>query len=303
MKKWKIVLLTILLLWLVSYIVASFFKDSKINLEDKIAVIPIYGPITISGSSSFIIEESGSSSNSIIEFLDKANSDSSVKAIILEIDSPGGTVVASEELANAVKSSNKPTVALIREVGASGAYWVASSANKIIASPMSITGSIGVLGSYLEFSEIFEKYGITYQELTAGELKEIGSPFKPLTPKEREIIQKKINLIHDYFIDEVSRNRNLSVTQIQEIRSGLFYLGREAIDLGLVDYLGNKDLAINVSKELAGIKEAKIITYERKVSFLDIFSKLSANQFYYIGRGIGASMYIQAKGNGFSIRT
>ena len=249
MKKWKIVLLTILLLWLVSYIVASFFKDSKINLEDKIAVIPIYGPITISGSSSFIIEESGSSSNSIIEFLDKANSDSSVKAIILEIDSPGGTVVASEELANAVKSSNKPTVALIREVGASGAYWVASSANKIIASPMSITGSIGVLGSYLEFSEIFEKYGITYQELTAGELKEIGSPFKPLTPKEREIIQKKINLIHDYFIDEVSRNRNLSVTQIQEIRSGLFYLGREAIDLGLVDYLGNKDLAINVSKE------------------------------------------------------
>ena len=285
---WKFVILFLILIYLISYFSASIISSSIKPIGDKIALIRIYGPITITETSEFPFQQQAATTNSIIENIKKAKGDKSVKAVILEINSPGGTVVATQELADAVSSINKPTVAYIREVGASGAYWVATSADKIVASPMSITGSIGVISSYLEFSKLFEKYGITYQRLASGEFKDTGSPYKELNPVEKQLLQRKLDIIYDYFVEAVAKNRNMSIGEVRKLADGSFYLGTEAKELGLVDYLGDKNLAINITKELAGLEKAEIITYKEKTSLFSYLTKLSS---YYIGQGIGSVLF------------
>ena len=274
-------------------LVASFSLSRLLKVEDfsdKIAVIPIKGVITSDGFEEFLTT-SGASSTKITQFIKQANQDNSVKGIILEINSPGGTVVASEEIANEVKKSKKPVVSLIREVGASGAYWIASSSNKIVADPLSITGSIGVVSSYLEFSGLMEMYGVNYERLVAGEYKDTGSPFRELTKNERGLLQNKLDIIHEAFIEEVAKNRNLDKNNVKKIANGFFYLGKEAKELGLVDELGDKELAVNITKQLANIEEAKLVTYEEKIRFTELLSRLSANSFYFVGRGIGKELF------------
>lgn len=296
MKAWKVVSLVVIGIYLVSVIFSYIAKDSNKNpISDKIAIIPIYGTITILGSSESFFSQTGATSSEVITaFIKKANDDPQIKAIILEINSPGGEVIASEEIARAVKESQKPVVAWIRDVGASGAYWVASASDIIVADRLSITGSIGVLASYLEFSGLFEKYGITYQELTAGELKDVGSPFKKLQEKEKEILQKKLDLIQDVFVFEVAQNRNLPPQKVKELASGIFYLGIEAKQNGLVDIIGTKEDAITQAKSLADIKEAELVSFQRKRSFFELISSISYQNSFYLGRGIGTALYKSA---------
>ncbi|QQG38565.1 MAG: signal peptide peptidase SppA [Candidatus Woesearchaeota archaeon] len=253
--------------------------------SNGLALIRLDGPISLSSQESFF--ERASPTRSIMQQLDEADKNQNVKAILLEINSPGGTVIASKELANKVKSLEKPVIALIEEVGASGAYWVASSADKIVADSLSITGSIGVTGSYLEFSNLFEKYGVTYQEVKGGKYKEIGSPFKDLTPEEQRVLQNKINLIHERFLEEVANNRNLETEQIAKISTGEFFLGEEAINLGLVDILGGENEAIETAKQLTGLEELEIVDYTPQPTFFESLFGLSS---YYVGRGIGAEL-------------
>jgi len=284
---WKTIFGTILTIWIVATIIAGSITELKQAVSEKIVIIPITGPLSISENDAGILEPRTATTENILDNIKKARSDSSVKAIIFEINSPGGTVVASKEIADAVKNLKKPNIALIREVGASGAYWVASASDKIVASPMSITGSIGVIGSYLEFSKLFEKYGITYQRLTSGELKDVGSPYKELTEKEKDYLQKKLDIIHENFIDEVSENRNMDKEKVKQIADGSFYLGVEAKDLGLVDYLGDREFAVNLTKQMINKTDVEVITYKRKVTLFEQLTKLSS---YYIGKGIGETL-------------
>ena len=277
---------------------SSVFKVE--DFGDKIAIIPIKGVITTDGFED-ILRSGGVSSTSIVKSIQKANSDSSVKGIILEINSPGGTVVASKEIANEVKKSNKPVVSLIREVGASGAYWIASSSDNIVADPLSITGSIGVIGSYLEFSELMEEYGVGYERLVAGDLKDTGSPFKKLSEEEKSLLQDKLDIIHEVFIEEVAKNRDLDKKEVKEIANGFFYLGKEAKELGLVDELGDKELAINITKKLANVEDINIVRYEEKRGLSDLLSKISAYSFYFIGRGIGKELFSLRDDFGFIV--
>ena len=286
----KKILIAVLIL--IGLFVLSYASSKLININDardKIAVIPITGVITIDGGG-IGFESQGASSTDIVQFIQEANKNPNVKGIILEINSPGGSAVASKEIADAVKNSKKPVVSWIREVGASGAYWISSSSKLIAADPLSITGSIGVTGSYLEFSDLFEKYGVTYERLVSGKYKDTGSPYKELTEEEKRLLQDKINQIHSVFVDEVASNRKLNRNQVEKLATGEFYLGKEAYDLGLVDYLGGKDLALNLTKQLAGIKEAELIRYERKRGIFDIVGGLSAKNFYYMGKGIGSEI-------------
>ncbi|MBI2130309.1 S49 family peptidase, partial [Candidatus Woesearchaeota archaeon] len=149
-----------------------------------------------------------------------------------------GSPVASEEIANAIKKTNKTSVAWIREIGTSGAYWVASSTDYIIASRVSITGSIGVIASYTEFSGIMKDYNLTYRRLISGKYKDIGDPFKELVPEEQEILQSYLDSIRDYFVEEVAKNRNMKKQEVEKAANGLFYLGGEAKKLGLIDEIG-----------------------------------------------------------------
>lgn len=294
MKSWKIIVI-LLLIFLVVFLATIKIDSPKIS-QNQIAVIPITGTLTSSSSLGFNpLTTQLTNTDHILESLEKANSNNNVKAIILEINSPGGTVVASKEVAEAVAKSKKPTVAFIREIGTSGAYWVASSADYIVADELSITGSIGVLSSYLEFSGFLEEHNVNYQELTAGKYKELGSPFKELTPDEEAIMKDKLEKIQDIFIREIQSKRKLK--NIEDIRTGKFYLGFEAKELGLVDELGNKETAVKKAQELAGINHAELTRYEPKKTIFDLFSALSSNSFYSMGKGIGEELKVDLNKN------
>lgn len=298
MRKWLYLIVVLALLWLIGYAVVGYLKGgTTLYYGDKIAVVEIKGMISSSGNDA-LFGEGGVSSSFVVEKLKAANDDNSVKGILLNIDSSGGAVVASSTIANAVKNIQKPVVAYIGEVGASGAYWVASAADVIVADPLSITGSIGVAGSYLEFSGLMEKYGVKYEKLTAGEYKEMGGPYQKLSEKEKRILEEKIDIIHARFISDVVSNRkNLPANAVKDMSTGIFYLGEEAYSLGLVDYLGDKDFAINLTKKLAAAEKAKLVEYKEKRRLTDFLEKISAKAFYSMGRGIGYEMLVQTEGS------
>lgn len=278
---------TLLLIWIVAGIIAGSITQFSADVSDKIVIIPVVGTLTVSENGDGLLTPRTGTTADIIGNINKANKDSSVKGIIFEINSPGGTVVASEELANAVKKLDKPNVALIREVGASGAYWMASASDAIVASPMSITGSIGVISSYLEFSKLFEKYGVTYQRMTSGEYKDVGTPYKELKENEEIYLQKKLDLIYDYFIDDVAKNRGMDSKDVRKVADGKFYLGTEALDLGLIDYLGDRAFAINLTKEMINQTDIEVINYKKKLTLWEQLTRISS---FYIGKGIGETI-------------
>lgn len=299
MNKWISAILLLVFIYLVATIFSMFIFDKEDGFGDRIVIVPIKGVITTEVGSDLFGGGSSISSNELVRDIEALDKDSSVKGIIFEIDSPGGTAVASQEIANAIGRLNKTNYALIREVGASGAYWVASASDKIIASPVSITGSIGVIASYLQFSELFEKYGVTYERLVAGNSKDIGSSFRELTDNERELLQRKIDLMHLFFIKEVAKNRNLDENYVKNISTGEFYLGSEALDLGLVDVLGDRKLAVELMEEELGVSGLNIVERKYEKRLIDIVLGRTA---YDFGRGFARELSKIEVENGLEIR-
>jgi len=301
--RWGYAIFVLLLLGILGFIavaIASVFIGVDVgNLNGNVALIPIEGVIVGTEDSSFLFE-SVTASPDTIELIEKADKNPNIKAIILEINSPGGSAVASEEIANAVKKVNKTTVAWVREVGASGAYWIASASDYVVANRVSITGSIGVIASYLEFPGLLEKYNVTYQRLVSGKYKDIGSPLKEMTPEERAIFQQNLDAIRDYFVSEVAKNRNIPKKDVDKIANGLFYLGAQAKELGLVDELGGKDEVVNYIEKKEGIT-AEIVEYKKEKGLLDVLSRVLSRQSFFVGKGIGSSLF--GKSSAMSITT
>jgi protease-4 len=227
---------------------------------NKIAVIKIHG--VISPTPEMLTETF--SPDDAYALIAQAEDDPSVKAVIFEIESPGGSVVASREIALAVRDMKKPTLCWMGDVAASGAYWVATSCDHIMADPLTLTGSVGVTASYLEFSKLFEKYGITYEQITSGENKDIGSPFRNLTEEERGKLEYITDEIFSYFINDVKEKRKLTQEQIDQIKTGDLFLGKDAVALGLIDSTGTLKDAREKAKELAGVEQADFVSFERK---------------------------------------
>ncbi len=162
-----------------------------------------------------------------------------VKAVLIEIDSYGGSPVASEELSNMIKDYKLPVIAMVREGATSGAYWVASASDRIFASKMSDIGSIGVTMSYLDDSKLNEKEGYTWNSLSTGKFKDSGSEQKPLTKEERALFERDLNVIHEEFVKAVSINRNLPIEKVRELADGSSMLGEMALKNGLIDEIGS----------------------------------------------------------------
>ena len=262
------------------YIVASItilvlitgpVEDSR----DEIRIIPITGTI-FSGSDGFSPD---TFSDDVISQLDHAQSDNRIKAVILEINSPGGTVVGSREISTAIENFDKPVVSWLRENAASGAYWIAASTDHIVADPATITGSIGVTGSYLQFSGLLDDYNVTYERFVSGEYKDTGSPFKEPTPQERDFLQNKINLLNNMFIDHIAASRNLSTSYVRQNADGQIFLGVEARNRKLIDSLGGKLESIKIAAEMANLEDYQITKYEKPTSFFDslIYGKSNNN--------------------------
>jgi protease-4 len=288
-SKWKFVLMTLAIFFVLSWIIASvmgiFIAEKPFG---NVALIPITGAISTTENGDF--GEAVSSSTDIVSFIEDADKNPDFKAIVFEINSPGGSAVASKEIVDAINRVNKTTYALIREIGTSGAYWAASATDKIIADPLSITGSIGVISSYLEFSGLLNKYNVTYQRLIAGKYKDIGSPLKKITGDEEEILIAKLNKIHSYFINSVAENRKMDVNRVRQLATGEFFLGEEALQNGLIDVLGNKETAKEMLKKELNLTEVEFAKYEKPKSFFEELAGVFSENSFMVGKGIGSEL-------------
>src|SRR3989338_2886737 len=295
--RWGYAIFVLLLLSVLGFIavgIISVFVGVDVeSLSGNVALIPIEGVIVATDPNGLF--ETVTTSTDAIELIEKADKNSNIKAIILQINSPGGSAVASEEIAEAVKKTNKTTVAWIREVGASGAYWIASSTDHIVASRISITGSIGVISSYLEFSGFLEKYGIGYERLVTGDSKDVGTPFRKLTTKETEKIQERLDRLHNIFINEVAENRQLSIDKVKKLADGDVLLGEEALEAGLVDQLGDKVVLESYLKSEYDIEDITYSTYQKETSFFELISGMTSQWSFKMGEGIGAIFLEKSK--------
>ncbi|HIH31534.1 TPA: signal peptide peptidase SppA [Candidatus Woesearchaeota archaeon] len=289
-KLWTMFLILGLIL-IVSLIIAAFLEPGEGIINYNTAIIPVNGVITVGESNGFF-DDPVVSSTEMIKTIEKIKEDKKVKAVILEINSPGGSPVATDEISEAVKSlkaNNITTVAWIREVGASGAYWIASSTDYIVAHRMSITGSIGVYGSYLEWFGLMNRYNVTYKRLVSGEYKDTGTPYRPMSYQEETMIQKKLDKLHEYFINAVAENRKLPVENVKELATGEIFLGIEAKEYGLVDELGSKENALNYIELKINEKPLAKEFSKEKTLFESLMGIMSRNSFY-IGKGISSSL-------------
>jgi protease-4 len=235
------------------YLIGRFAgTSSRFAFGDKIAIVEIRGVIA---QSSGIIEE-------IHQYLE----DDSVKAIILRIDSPGGGVGPSQEIHREIikVKEKKKIVTSMGSVAASGGYYIACASDFIVANPGTITGSIGVLMEFTNIEELFKKIGIKGVVLKSGEHKDIGSPFREMTPEEKMIIQEVIDNVHQQFIKAVAEGRKLDRSKVTQIADGRILTGEQAKQLGLVDQIGNLDDAIDATAKLVGIKGKPDILYPKK---------------------------------------
>jgi len=198
------------------------------------------------------IAEDQTASENIIYAIKEAEKDESIKAIILEVDSYGGYPVAGEEVAIALKNAKKPTVALIREGGASAAYMAASGANIIFASKNSDVGSIGVTMSYLDYVQQNQKEGLYYVSLSSGKFKDTGDPNKPLSQEEKNLLMRDVNILHQNFVKMVAVNRNLEIEIVKKLADGSTMLGEMALQNGLINQIGGMPEVKEYLKEKIG---------------------------------------------------
>jgi len=275
-------------------IVVSFAFSS--DFSEQIAVIPIKGDIS-SSSSSFSL---AMTSSQIAEKITEADKDPFIKAIFLDIDSGGGSVVATKEIVYAVRAAEKPVVAYIGEAGASGAYYVAAASDLIIADEDSLTGSIGVISSSANLEGLMEKLGIKMKILKEGEFKDIGSPYRELTLEEEQMLQDLIKQASVNFKNNILdfRTDKISVSEFNKIADGRILSGTQAEEIGLIDLTGSKDFAIKKTVELAGIKGEPLLK-DFSATQTDFFSSISRMGYSF---GTGFITAIKNSDSDFSLQ-
>jgi len=222
--------------------------------KDKIAIVEMEGRLT--------------SSEHVVELLKKCVDDSSVKGVVLRVESPGGDVAAAQEIyqeVGRVREAGKKVVASMGSVAASGGYYIACAADRIVANPGSITGSIGVYLALPNVEQLMDKVGLGTVVIKSGEHKDIGSPVRSITKQEREILQRLIDDVHGQFVEAVASGRGLPRDRVLELSDGSVFSGRQALDLGLVDELGDMEHAVQVAARLADILGKPSVVRERRM--------------------------------------
>ncbi len=246
MKKFCLILTGLLLMLLLMSLAIVMF-DTAIPLGGKVALIRVEGPIL--------------DADSVVEEIKEHSQNASVKAIVLRIDSPGGAVVPSQEIYEEVKNAavKKKVIASMGSMAASGGYYIASPASKIVANPGTITGSIGVILEIPNVEGLMNKIGVTSQVIKSGKHKDIGSAFRGLKEEEKEILQGVMDNVHSQFIEAVSVGRKMDIENVRKISDGRIFTGEQAVEQGLVDELGTLEDAISLAAEMVGIKGKPVV--------------------------------------------
>lgn len=262
-----------LLLWIVAiglgvtFLVNLIFPDLDLSGEDRIALIRVEGVIL--------------DAQTTVGDLKRFGDNPSVKAIVLRIDSPGGGVVPSQEIYDAVKrvrnKSNKAVVASMGTVAASGGYYIASATDRIMANPGSLTGSIGVIMEMANVERLLKKIGVEGVVVKSGRYKDVGSPLHKMSEEERQLLQVVMDDVHQQFIQAVAEGRSMEIAEVQPLADGRIFTGRQAKDVKLVDELGDLEDAIRLAADLAGIEgEPKVVEPRRRFSIRELLeSRLS----------------------------
>lgn len=244
--------------------------------SSKIGVIEINGMIAGSSSVSLLASEVASA-NDIMSAIRKARERSDIKAVVLRINSPGGTAAASQEIGielDKLRQTGKPIITSMGDTCASGGYWVACGSDYIIANGTTLTGSIGVIMELTNLEELYEKIGISSRVIKSGEFKDIGSPSRELTEKEQELLQAIIDDSYQQFLDQVRQGRKDKIKdqELIDVADGRIFTGRQALDVGLVDSLGNYYDAIKKAEEMAGLAEDTPIEILNTSNFWERFA-------------------------------
>jgi len=256
---------------LVLSVVALAFQVPGLNkaktiTADKVAVIYIEGVIMGGRGQAGILNEQGGTDN-VIKQLHEARDNKAVKAVVLRINSPGGSATASQELGEEIKklrATGKIVVASMGDIAASGGYWIAAVSDKIYANPATLTGSIGVYIPYSNWEELYKKIGIQQEKIKSGPHKDILSPERALTAEERAMVQVMVDDLYQQFVEVVAEGRHLNEDQVRQLADGRVYTGHQAKNLGLIDEYGNLYDAIDGAAAMVGLApNPKIVEYGR----------------------------------------
>lgn len=264
---------------------AGPLKETTLSGEgrDKVLLLEIQGTLTTSEKRG--IPKDSSTVATVKQALDRAEKDSRIRAVVLRINSPGGTVTASDILYHELKEykakAHVPVVAAIMDLGTSGAYYAAMAADSVIAHPTSVIGSIGVIFLTFNVQGLMEKIGVEDTVVKSGDKKDMGSPFKKMSPEERAIFQRLIMAYYDRFVGLVGENRKISAEALKPLADGRVFTAQEAQADGLIDRVGYLDDAIAEAKKRAGIEQARVVTYTRSAS--------SDDNIYALAGAAGAS--------------
>ncbi|MER3522818.1 MAG: signal peptide peptidase SppA [Ignavibacteria bacterium] len=261
--KWFLIILSVVLLVAAGFLFLFYSAIKSLDLEpretivsgrgDKLAVVELKGAI--------------SSSEDVVRQLKKYRDDTSIKGILLRIDSPGGGVVASQEMYEEVKKTReagKPVVVSMGALAASGGYYVACGASKLVANHGTLTGSIGVIGEFVKVRDALNKLGIEVKTIKSGKLKDAGSLTQPMTKDAEQYFQSLMDEVHRQFIGVVERERKLAHDKVVELADGRVFTGEQAVRLGLVDTLGTFEDAVRIAASLAGIEGEPSLVRERE---------------------------------------
>ncbi len=245
------------------------FEEIHISGEgrNKILVISVKGVISGTPQSEGLFEAPRSMAEEIEEQLRAAEKDPRVKAVILQVNSPGGEITTTDTIYNSLvrfkKKTGKKIVAVLGSIAASGGYYIAVSADRIIAHPTTMTGSIGVIMTLLNVEGLFKKIGLKEMVFKSGRLKDMGSPFRGMTEEEKKLFSGMIREMYERFVEVVSKGRKMNKEAVERIADGRVMTARQAVETGLVDSVGYFEDAVKAAMELAGLKQAKVIRYKR----------------------------------------
>ena len=251
-------------------VVAGLFMLGVISLATLLVTRPSTAelPFASLGGRVALIEISGviESSEDVVRQLKKYEEDNSIKALVIRIDSPGGGVAPAQEIYDQLlkfREKDKYIVASMGSVAASGGFYIACAADTIFANPGTITGSIGVIFSYLVFENLMDKAGVKMEVVKSGDFKDVGSPARSLDPRERAMLQSVIDDTYDQFVNVVSERRGLDLDFVKSLANGSIFTGRQARDKALVDKLGTLDDAVSLAGDMAGLGQKPRVVKER----------------------------------------
>jgi protease IV len=240
-------------LTILSWIFSEESDETTSTGGEKIAVVELKEPII--------------SSEDIVRQFKKYRENKSIKAIVFRIESPGGSVSASQEIYEEVKKTrdaNKPVIVSMGSVAASGGYYVSCGATKIVANPGTLTGSIGVIFQFMHFQQLMDKIGVDQTTIKTGKFKDSGSPFRKTTEDEKKYLSTVIGDVYDQFIDVVAEERGMDRKDVLKYADGRIFTGRQALEYGFVDTLGTMEDAVAIAAEECGIQGKPSIVKETK---------------------------------------